>query len=61
MADCAHIWIYDHKTYTTLYMVCKKCGAVRECDQDNARLHPFKANAVARELKIRVDGRDGDV
>lgn len=61
MAECQHVWIYDHKSYTTIFMRCSRCGAVRTCDPGNELLHPFRANQVAKELNIRHDNVDGDV
>ena len=58
--DCVHIWIYDHKNYTTIFMRCSRCGAVRTCDPGNELLHPY-ANIAAKELRIRHDGEEGDM
>ena len=60
--QCPHLWIYDHKDYTTLYMRCSRCKAVRTCEPGDELIHPFRvANMVARELNIRHDNVDGDV
>lgn len=58
MADqsqCQHIWLYDHREYETLYMRCPRCGMIRPTYPGEV------ASQVAKGLKIRHDGKDGDV
>ena len=57
MADdpCVHVWIYDHKDSVDIYMKCSRCGAVKKVEQQRCN------NYLARLLRIRVDGKDGDV
>lgn len=55
MENCQHVWVYDHRDYETLYVKCPRCGMVRPT-------YPGEVAArVSRELKIRHDGKDGDV
>ena len=52
---CVHVWIYDHKDYNDIYMKCARCGAYKRVEQQKSN------NYLARLLRIRVDGKDGDV
>ena len=61
MAECQHVWIYDHKDYEHMYQRCKRCGKMKVTDVLTKMIHPYRANQVARELNIRHDNADGDV
>lgn len=58
---CPHVWVYDHKETMKICMRCQRCGAIRETSMWDEQLHPFRAMQTARELNIRIDGKDGDV
>lgn len=53
---CAHVWEYTERSGEPGGMMrCRKCGAYR-------MPMPWEtAIAVARDLNIRHDGKDGDV
>ena len=53
--NCHHCWIYDHQSFDDVFLRCPRCGLVRIS-------YPGEIVArVARELRIRHDGEDGDV
>ena len=55
MENCQHVWVYSHRVYETLYMKCSKCGLERPTFPGEM------ATRIAKGLKIRHDGQDGDV
>lgn len=55
METCQHVWVYDHREHETLFVKCPRCGLTRPTLPGEA------AARVGRELRIRHDGKDGDV
>lgn len=52
---CQHVWIYDHASFDDVFLRCPRCGMIRVAYPGETAVR------VAQGLKIRHDGRDGDV
>ena len=55
MENCSHAWVFDHIKNEEVFLRCPRCGMLRPA-------YPGEPAArVSRELRIRHDGKDGDV
>jgi hypothetical protein len=55
MEQCHHVWVYDHRGFDDVWLRCPRCGMIRMAMPGET------CHIVSRELKIRHDGKDGDV
>lgn len=55
-AECQHLWQYDGKQGSDMWVMCPRCGQTR-------MVGPYDPvpMMVAKELHIRHDNEDGDV